>query len=171
MDVYAEIRYTKKQQIGVGQGMNSKVYRAEDPQLGGTIAVKEIPLSRFGNTPHDSCQTATEICLAMPLYSRGSLTDRIVQRPLPLLELIRVGQGVLAGIGKIHTNSIIHFDVKPSNVLLETYDVPLVADFGQSRCIARNGVVNCPPMYQTALPPEVQNTGVGTLLCDIFQAG
>lgn len=48
MDVRAEITYTKQKQIGVGQGMNSQVFLAFDPQLGGEIAVKEVPKANLG---------------------------------------------------------------------------------------------------------------------------
>jgi serine/threonine protein kinase len=50
MDVVGHIRYTKLEQIGIGEGMNSKVYRATDPHLNGEIAVKEIQ-GHFGNDP------------------------------------------------------------------------------------------------------------------------
>ena len=39
MDVIGHIRYTKLEQIGIGEGMNSTVYRATDPHLNGEIAV------------------------------------------------------------------------------------------------------------------------------------
>jgi len=50
MEILAEIRYERGNQIGIGQGMNSTVFLATDPQLQGPIAVKEIPKSRLGNS-------------------------------------------------------------------------------------------------------------------------
>ena len=44
-----------------------------------------------------ACQTATTISLVMPYFRKGSLTDRIHDRPLQLSEIHRVTQGVLAG--------------------------------------------------------------------------
>jgi len=50
MKVAATLEYDKLTQIGVGQGMNSTVFLANDPQFGGEIVVKDVPLAKFGNT-------------------------------------------------------------------------------------------------------------------------
>jgi serine/threonine protein kinase len=191
MQVLASISYTKTSRIGVGQGMNSEVYLADDTQLGGRVAVKEIDKSRFANptayfdeaqamfaVAHDNvvavyyaCQTATTISLVMPYYLKGSLTDRIQNCPLQLSEVQRVAQGVLAGLAHIHLAGYIHFDVKPSNVLFSNTDRPMVADFGQSRAISATGVVSVPSLYMDAQPPETISTGVATQLADIYHVG
>lgn len=191
MNVLAAIAYTKLRQIGVGQGMNSKVYLADEPQLGGRVAVKEIEKGKFGNpanyfseaqvmfrSAHQNvvrvqygCQTADIVSLVMPYYGRGSLADRIADRPLRLSELRNLAQAVLAGLAHIHITGYIHFDIKPSNVLFTDTGVPMVADFGQSRSISPTGVVTVPPLYFSSLPPETVATGTATLLADIYQAG
>jgi eukaryotic-like serine/threonine-protein kinase len=191
MQVFGSISYTKLRQIGVGQGMNSEVYLADDPQLGGKIAAKEIEKARFPNTAayfeeaqamfavaHDhvvaiqyACQTPMIISLVMPYFRKGSLADRIQDRPLQLSEIQRVAQGVLAGLAHVHLTGFIHFDVKPSNVLFSNTDRPMVADFGQSRTIAAGGVVSVPPLYMVSQPPETIKTGVATQLADIYHVG
>jgi eukaryotic-like serine/threonine-protein kinase len=191
MQVLGSISYTKLKRIGVGQGMNSEVYLADDPQLGGKVAAKEIDKAHFLNAAayfseaqvmfavaHDNvvavqyaCQTATMISLVMPYFRKGSLTDRIQDRPLQLSEIQRVTQGVLAGLAHIHLAGFIHFDVKPSNVLFSNTDRPMVADFGQSRTIAPGGVVSVPPLYMVSQPPESIRTGTATSTADIYQVG
>lgn len=191
MQVSGLTSYIKLQQIGVGQGMNSKVYLADDQQLGGQVAAKEIEKSRFANSAgyfdetqtmfaaaHDNvvavqyaCQTPTMISLIMPYYKKGSLAERIQDRPLRLSEVQRVLQGVLAGLAHIHLTGYIHFDVKPSNVLFSKTDRPMVADFGQSRAISPIGVVTVPPLYMSAQPPETISTGVATTVADIYHTG
>jgi len=192
MQILATIEYDRGNQIGVGQGMNSKVFLARDPQLGGEIAVKEIEKATFVNgvtsyfeeaqamfaTTHPNivpiqyaCETPTHIVLAMPYFANGSLALRILSAPLTIREFIRVSQGVLNGVTQIHKASFIHFDLKPSNVLFNNVDAPLVADFGQTRRILPNGVMTVPPMYPTAIPPETWASGVGSFLSDIYQAG
>jgi serine/threonine protein kinase len=191
MQVVASISYTKLNRIGVGQGMNSEVYLADDSQLGGQVAAKEIEKTRFANpteyfseaqtmfaAAHDhvvavqyACQTATTVSLVMPYYVRGSLTDRIQSCPLQLSEVQRVAQGVLAGLAHIHLAGYIHFDVKPSNALFSNTDRPMVADFGQSRAISATGVVTVPLLYMNAQPPETISTGVATQLADIYHTG
>jgi eukaryotic-like serine/threonine-protein kinase len=191
MRVLGSISYVKVQPIGVGQGMNSEVYLVDDPQLGGRVAVKEIDKSKFLDpaayfdeaqamfqVSHENvvaiqyaCETATTISLAMPYYQKGSLADRIDDRPLKLSEVQRVIQGVLAGLAYIHSRGYIHFDVKPSNVLFSDTDKPMVADFGQSRTISSSGAVTVPRLYLNAQPPETLTTGVATTLADIYHVG
>ena len=172
--------------------MNSTVYLAYDPQLGGRFAAKEVQKCRFGKdiaryfseaqvmfaTSHPNvvpiqyaCQIASHVVLAMPYFARGSLAFRISCSPITTRELIRVAQGVLHGVTRIHIAGFIHFDLKPSNVLFGNTDAPLVADFGQTRKILSNGIVQVPPMYRTGVPPEIWTSGVGTAMNDIYQGG
>lgn len=191
MQVDGSISYTRIRQIGIGQGMNSTVYLADDPQLGGQVAATEIEKSSFANPTsyfdeaqalfavvHDNviavqyaCQTPDIISMVMPYYRNGSLADRIRDRPLQLSETQRIAQGVLAGLAHIHLRGYIHFDVKPSNVLFSNMGRPMVADFGQSRAISPTGVVTVPPLYISAQPPETLNTGVATSVADIYHVG
>ena len=57
-EIHAEIRYQRLGQIGVGEGMNSFVFRANDPYLNRVIAVKEVEKSRFGNNFDTYCGEA-----------------------------------------------------------------------------------------------------------------
>jgi eukaryotic-like serine/threonine-protein kinase len=192
MQVIGSISYNTLKRIGVGQGMNSKVYLADEPQLGGRVAVKEIDKSLFRNpadyfneartmfaATHENviavqyaCETPTTISLVMPYYQKGSLFDRIQNCPLQLSEALRVAQGVLAGLAHIHLAHYVHFDIKPSNVLFSDADKPMVADFGQSRAIdPTTGIVTVPPLYFNAQPPETISTGVATTVADIYHVG
>lgn len=192
MQVLANIRYQKLQPIGVGQGMNSEVFLAYDPQLRGNIAVKEIEKRRLGNSVAEyfreaqmmfsvahrnvvpvqyACETPQHICLAMRYFPQGSLADRIQAGPLSLGEVIRVGVGVLSGLARIHAAGLLHLDVKPSNVLFSDAGSPMVSDFGQSRAVAPTGAVNVPVMYRFAMPPETLMTATATVQGDIYQAG
>jgi len=189
--VLAEIRYQKLRPIGVGQGMNSEVFLVFDPQLGGQIAVKEVPKTRFGApaasyfeeagamfaSAHPNvvpvlyaCQTPAQISVAMPYYANGSLHSRIEAGPLRLTECLRVGHGVLHGLTQIHLQNFLHLDVKPSNVLFDDTDRPMVADFGQARSLS-SGVVTAPRMYKHAFPPETLQTTLATVQSDVYQAG
>ena len=192
MDVLAEIRYKKIRRIGVGEGMNSEVFLAFDPQLNAEIAVKEIQKASLGNSPtryfeeaglmfastHPhvvpplyGCHTANQISVAMPYYRRGSLQGRINQAPLSPKECLRVGHGVLLGLTQIHLQKILHLDMKPSNVLFDEIDRPRVADFGQARAVDAAGVVTAPRMYRFAFPPETLQTSKATVQADIYQVG
>jgi eukaryotic-like serine/threonine-protein kinase len=193
MERKGTIKYKTKRQIGVGQGLNSEVFLIDEMQLGGVMAAKEVDKAAFRDpseyfaeaqrmwtSSHPNVVEVQYTCdaehgkiaLIMPYYKKGSLADRIKNRPLELNEVIRVSQGILAGVAQIHQNNLIHFDIKPSNVLFSDMDVPLVADFGQTRSIdPATGHVVIPAMYIPTLPPEAINTIVATKAADIYHVG
>lgn len=191
MKVAATLEYVKCQQIGVGEGMNSEVYLAHDPQLGGEVVVKEIPLASFGNTvngyfaeaqamfasTHDNVvpvhyagTAGTNICITMPYFPAGSWAKQLAVSPAPISSVVRIGQDVLAGLAHIHIAGYVHFDVKPSNVLLSKTGRGLVSDFGQSRAIGPKGTIALPSLYWACVPPEAYASAV-TLLADVYQTG
>lgn len=190
MRVVTSLEYTRIRQIGAGQGRNSEVYLAVDPQLGGEVVVKEVlkaSLSdpdtywREAQLMHHSahrnvvpiyagCQTRDRICLVMPYYSNGSLSDRIALEPLPLVETVHVFLKVLAGLSEIHRLNVLHLDIKPSNILFDGNE-PLLSDFGQSRLMRDDGTAERPPMYTLCIPPEVDAGADPTVETDIYQCG
>src|SRR6202041_3117282 len=71
--------------------------------------------------------------LATVYINAPSLADA-VQRggPLPTAALHALAAGLAEGLSAIHAASVVHCDLKPSNVLL-SQDGPRVIDFGISR--------------------------------------
>jgi serine/threonine-protein kinase len=86
----------------------------------------------------------------MRYVSGGSLEDVLEKGPLALDEMMRIAKAVGQALDYAHTNKVIHLDLKPSNILLDSYQSPYLADFGLA----------------TVLGPEgrAQNPGSGTLL-------
>src|SRR5580700_10774346 len=101
-EITSQFVYKQLAQVGVGQGMNSQVFRAFDSQHGGEIAVKEIPKVSFPNpidyfreaaamrsadSPnvvpvHVASAAGDRICIVMPYFRLGSLLDRIKNGPI-----------------------------------------------------------------------------------------
>ncbi|MGE0322504.1 MAG: serine/threonine-protein kinase [Polyangiaceae bacterium] len=192
MNVRGAIAYTKVRRIGIGEGLNSEVYLIEDPQLGGQLVAKEIPKVSFRDPSeyfeeaqrlfaaqhrnvvpiHYACTTASHISLVMPYYARGSLGAQIEEGPLIERDAIRIALEVLRGLKHIHSRNLVHFDLKPSNVLFNDTGTPMVADFGQSRAMSRLGFVNpIPPLYVPCAPPEAYTMVVGSIKADVYHAG
>src|SRR5712664_139919 len=191
-EVLGTIRYQQTGLIGVGEGMNSNVYRAFDPYLEREIAVKVVSKARFGND-FDSycnearamfaaadpnivgveyvCETNDDFHLALPLFANGSLRARIQQHPLSLRDSLKIAQGVLAGLARIHASGFLHLDLKPANILFDDTDRPLISDFGQSRKMSPTGTINYPSMYKWTMPPEVWAAHTATVESDIYQMG
>jgi serine/threonine protein kinase len=190
MNVKASISYTKIRQLGVGAGMNSEVFLANDPQLGADVAVKEIETSKLVNPNyfaeaqtmyavahknvvpiHYACSTPTHVCLAMPFYPDGSVEDRINVAPLPIGQVLKLGHDMLAAVAHTHIKNVLHLDIKPSNVFYRPDGSALLADFGQSRQMTSTRTVKMPPMYPTAVPPETKLRGSVSPEADIYQVG
>lgn len=192
MEVLASVQYEKLEQIGVGQGRNSLVFKARD-RLGRIVAVKELAMADLDAqglsdyyqeakslfaAQHDNvvpihyaCETDTHVGLVMPLFAKGCLADRITAGPLRLREVVRVAHGMLHGLARIHIANLVHFDVKPSNVLFSDRDEPMVADFGQARLMDAAGTAPAPRIYPWCFPPEAFVQGVGIVESDIYQVG
>ncbi len=195
MKVVAQLQYEKVTQIGVGEGLNSAVFLVRDEQIAAQIVAKEIPKAKVvdpvryfeeckamfaSEAPNVvpvrcGCATTDEVCILMPFYSAGSLQTRISVNPISVGAVVRVGIDVLNGLSSIHKAGLLHFDLKPTNVLFSDAGAALVADFGQARPVdPTSGVVssaNIPPLYSWGVSPETLSAGAATVHSDIYQAG
>jgi serine/threonine protein kinase len=193
MKVEGKITYEKVSLLEE-QGNNSDVYLIDDCQLGGRFVAKEIQKSEMNNktqsvdffveakrlheTRHRNivpinyaCDTDSTISLVMPFFTRGSLQRRIQNTPVSCAEAIRIFQGVLNGLAQIHSKGLLHLDIKPSNILFDEYDEPLISDFGLATLLKGKKVAEAPGMYGEIYPPELSNGSEVTIESDIFLAG
>ena len=75
----------------------------------------------------------------MPYVEGESLRDRLNrERQLSLEDALRITREVADALGYAHSHGIIHRDVKPENILLES-DHAIVADFGIARAVSVGG--------------------------------
>src|SRR5215472_1795298 len=141
----------------VGKGGMANVYEAEDQQVQRKVAVKifkredEEMLRRFirearlmASLRHEhlvpiidsgQCQLDgdTRYYLIMPLLDGGTLRARIRRSPLPLQEACRIIRDIGSALDYIHSQGIIHRDIKASNVLLNAEGESFLTDFGIAR--------------------------------------
>jgi serine/threonine protein kinase len=191
MQITSTINAEILRQIGNNQGRNSEVYLAYDPQLNGEIALKEIPLHKFNHIDeyfleaqryYDNkhprvapvlyaCKDAQNVRIAMPYFRNGSMQDYIESGPLTTRKLIEWSQQFLSGLHHIHSNGYIHFDIKPTNILIADDGSAMITDFGQTREMNHLGVAQNPPMYIWHLAPETLQSGSSTIHTDIYQSG
>ena len=190
MQIVTKVKFNKIKEIGVGQGLNSRVWLARDPQLDGELAVKEIDKATFWNpncfaeaqalyaSDHPNIvrvQWAGEegnyAYIAMPFYKNGSLLDKLASGPMKLSSVLEMAQDVLLGLAHIHSKNLIHLDIKPSNIFLDHKRRALIADFGQCRKISASGVVTAPAMYCRTMPPEFLKSGCVASVSDIYHVG
>ena len=149
--------------IGVG-GMGV-VLKAHDPSLERVVAVKvmapglannERARKRFAReakaaaavlhpnvVPIYSVSSDDEIPHLVMAYVRGgSLQTRLdKQGPLPLVEVLRLGSQIAAGLNAAHEQGLVHRDIKPENILLEEgVERVTITDFGLARAVDDNSV-------------------------------
>src|SRR4030088_2508297 len=95
----------------------------------------------------------------------GSLSGRLSKGQLDAPATLRYLRGIAAGLDYAHSHGIVHRDVKPANVLLESDDTPVIADFGLAKLMqgsslkSMTGVTTGTPAYMA--PEQVAGGKVG----------
>jgi serine/threonine protein kinase len=73
--------------------------------------------------------------ILMEFVDGPSLRERLAGGPLPAAEAVRLMLQVLDALDYAHRRGIVHRDVKPENILLDTAGVAKVADFGLAKIL------------------------------------
>jgi serine/threonine protein kinase len=91
---------------------------------------------------------------------------------LTVREIIRYATQFLSGLANIHSKGLIHFDVKPDNILLSDRDEALVSDFGLAKFTVHDGSALPDMMYPWHFVPEsLDEDSKFTRQTDIYQVG
>jgi serine/threonine-protein kinase len=139
----------------VGRSAMATIYRAEDRQRGGMVAVK-IPLAKVQNDPamfgrfQREERICSTLCGAMLLkfvpvddaaksrpyfvteFLDGCTLVYVIhrRRPLPERDALAIAAVACTAIGQMHARRIIHRDVKPANVMICRDQRLCLLDFG-----------------------------------------
>jgi serine/threonine protein kinase/predicted esterase len=181
----------------IGHGGAGIVYKAIDPVLGRTVAVKLLnPASasdearaRFSREARAMAAITHENVLPVHAVSQhhelpylvteyvpgGTLARRLADRGrLELIETVRVGLQIARGLAAAHRQGVVHRDVKPSNILLDPgVERVRVADFGLARAAnehtsTESGKLMGTPQFMS--PEQVQGSTV-SFSSDLFSLG
>jgi serine/threonine protein kinase len=110
--------------------------------------------------------------LEMRYYPGPDLAERVKAQPLSVPDAIKMGIQLASAIETAHRAGIIHRDIKPQNVLISSYGVPGLTDFGIA---GRPGEVEEDDNVGVSMPwspPEVL-TGAsnGSRASDVYSLG
>ncbi len=127
----------------VGQGAMGTVYRARDPLIERTVAIKTVPIaqlrqegadaeSRFlreaqsaGRLSHPNIVTIYDVgetdelaYIAMEYLSGATLRDVMNKGPIPLELALDTATQMAEALAFAHEHGVIHRDIKPANVVI-----------------------------------------------------
>jgi len=97
-------------------------------------------------------------------HHRGSLKEDFIRRVITQL---------LNGLREVHTNKLLHLDIKPSNIYIRNDGSPVLIDFGAARQTLTEQTTRLSPMYTPgfASPEQHRNRELLGPWSDIYSVG
>jgi eukaryotic-like serine/threonine-protein kinase len=144
----------------LGKGAMGVVYKAHDPMLGRTVAIKTINMAEADqdgqteyearlyqearaagslNHPnvviiHDIGKSNNLLYMAMEFVEGSELRDMLVEsQPLAPGKALDIAAQVADGLAYAHEHHVIHRDIKPANIMITPQGRAKIADFGIAR--------------------------------------
>jgi Tol biopolymer transport system component len=142
-------------EASLGAGGMGEVYRARDPRLDRTVAIKVLPADLAADskrrqrlerearaisslnhphicTLHDVGEQDGTLFLVMEHLEGETLSDRLAKAPMSVDQALRFAVELTSALGRAHRSGIVHRDLKPGNVMLTPSGVKLL-DFGLAK--------------------------------------
>jgi formylglycine-generating enzyme required for sulfatase activity len=181
----------------LGRGGFGAVYRAFDEMLHRVVAVKVLLRHIAATSPARKRFLREARTLAQVRHENVVQVYEVGEAPLPYLvmefvpgetlqarldrvgpvepaEVVRIGREIAEGLAAAHAQGLIHRDIKPGNVLLESPQLRVkITDFGLARAaddasVSQSGVVAGTPMY---MAPEQARGDHIDHRADLFSLG
>ncbi|MCW2600359.1 MAG: serine/threonine protein kinase [Frankiales bacterium] len=178
----------------VGRGGTAEVWQATDTSLDRVVALKLVTVAHDESSARAADEARTLARLSHPslvqVYDAGTdasgrpwvvmefvdgetLADAIRRGPLAVRRITEIGLAVAEALDHVHTQGLVHRDVKPANVLMGRGGRVKLTDFGIARLVDAAKVTSTGLMVGTAsylAPEQVAGEVVGPPT-DIYACG
>jgi serine/threonine protein kinase len=148
----------------IGRGGQGVVYRARQKSLNRLVALKVIGLAHWATEVHvrrfrleaEAAARLNHPCI-VPIYEvgerdgacyfsmglvDGGQLDAVAKRePIPLRHAAELIAKLARTVSYAHEHGILHRDIKPGNILLDTKGEPHLTDFGLARLVETESTV------------------------------
>lgn len=183
----------------IGRGGMGIVYKARQKRLDRLAAVKVI-LAGQAATQRDmelflaEARTAARLrhpnivgvyeagqrygwhYIAMEFVEGASLAERVADGPLQVREAVEMMACIARAVACLHAEGIVHCDLKPANILIDSEGNPYVTDFGLARIlegqpsVLPEGAIAGSPNYMSPeqVSGQVRQTGFAS---DVYSLG
>src|SRR5438128_6405118 len=142
----------------VGRGGQGVVFRARQKSLNRTVALKVISLGEWASQAHlkrfrIEAEAAARLehpgivpihevgerdgtCYFSMKFVEGGQLDEVARRePIPIRRAVELMANVARTVHYAHEHGILHRDIKPGNILLDTKGEAHLTDFGLARLV------------------------------------
>lgn len=141
-------------------GLLAEAQRLSAAEHRNVVRVHSISEDAAGNSVH----------LCMAYCSGGSLQQAYEQGPLSLEKVRKIATDVTLGLDALHSRGMLHRDIKPGNLLLDSHGVALLGDFGLVTDRLLHGYGSAAG-YRDHIAYEVWSTWVTSAKSDIWALG
>ncbi len=178
----------------LGKGGMATVYRGYQESIDRSVAIKLLPAELLHDPTFITCFVDEARALAilshpailplyeygeangvpyivMPIMAGGTFAERLASGPLPLPEVVRILTPIAEALNFAYQQGVLHRDVKPSNILFDHRDSPVLADFGLARLKTRDSItgrVSGTPAYMS---PEQARGDILDGRSDLYSLG
>uniref|UniRef100_A0A7N0ZRW2 non-specific serine/threonine protein kinase n=1 Tax=Kalanchoe fedtschenkoi TaxID=63787 RepID=A0A7N0ZRW2_KALFE len=171
----AALRASFRQEVAVWHKLD---HRNVTKFVGASMGTSDLRIPTKGTSTSSDCQNnipSRACCVVVEYVAGGTLKNYLIRnrrKKLPYKAVIRIALDLARGLSYLHSQKIVHRDVKTENMLLDARTYLKIADFGVARVEAQN------PKDMTGetgtlgyMAPEVLDGKPYNRKCDVYSFG